>query len=91
MIELAIVAECFCLQLTFVAWSWKVKTKRSFFFDLPTKLAMKPLDDVIVNILTELIEKYQVYKTGDLNSHRMRNAWIEVSLFYITNQSQLHK
>ena len=52
---------------------------------------MKPLDDVIVNILTELIEKYQVYKTGDLNSHRMRNAWIEVSLFYITNQSQLHK
>ena len=50
---------------------------------------MKPLDDVIVNILTELIEKYQVYKTGDLNSHRMRNAWIEVSLFYITNQSQL--
>ena len=68
------------------------KNKKGFFSLIcQKKLAMKPLDDVIVNILTELIEKYQVYKTGDLNSHRMRNAWIEVSLFYITNQSQLHK
>ena len=40
---------------------------------------MKPLDDAMVNILTELIEKYQVYKSGDLNSHRMRDAWKEVS------------
>ena len=55
-----------------------------------SKLTMKPLDDAIVNILTELIEKYQVYKTGDLNSHRMRDAWIKVSSFwYISNQSQV--
>ena len=40
---------------------------------------MKPLDDAMMNILTELIEKYQVYKSGDLNSHRMRDAWKEVS------------
>ena len=40
---------------------------------------MKPLDDAMVNILTELIEKYQVYKSGDLNSHSMRDAWKEVS------------
>ena len=44
---------------------------------------MKPLDDAMVNILTELIEKYQVYKSGDLNSHRMRDAWKEVSFFVI--------
>ena len=44
---------------------------------------MKPLDDAVVNILTELIEKYQVYKSGDLNSHRMRDAWKEVSFFVI--------
>ena len=43
------------------------------------KITMKPLDDAMVNILTELIEKYQVYKSGDLNSHRMRDAWKEVS------------
>ena len=50
---------------------------------------MKPLDDAIVNILTELIEKYQVYKTGDLNSHRMRDAWIKVSFFLVYLISQI--